>query len=134
MQPLCSKSAARAPAGRITDRDLAHYNTAHVVFEPKNMTAEELYSGYLWMYREFYSLKNIIRRYPRAKAQRASYLLFNLLYRKYGCLTAAMARVVPMQSLGRLAAWLSYRIEPGEDRADKRSKAPESQGRLSESQ
>jgi radical SAM superfamily enzyme YgiQ (UPF0313 family) len=70
-------------AGRITDRRLEHYNTAHVVFEPKNMTAEELYAGYLWMYREFYSLRNIIRRYPKEKLQRKSYLLFNLLYRKY---------------------------------------------------
>ncbi|MDR1000803.1 MAG: radical SAM protein [Clostridiales bacterium] len=96
-------------AGRITDRRLEHYNTAHVVFKPKNMTAEELYSGYLWMYRQFYSLRNIVRRYPRQKLQRKAYLLFNLLYRKFGVLTSALARLIPMRTLGKLAAYMSYK-------------------------
>jgi radical SAM superfamily enzyme YgiQ (UPF0313 family) len=95
--------------GRITDRNLCHYNTAHVVFRPKNMTADELYSGYLWIYRHFYSMRNIIRRYPKEKAQRKSFLLFNLMYRKYGHLTSALARFVPMQTLGRLATGLAYK-------------------------
>jgi radical SAM superfamily enzyme YgiQ (UPF0313 family) len=97
-------------AGRITDRRLEHYNTAHVVFRPKNMTAEELYAGYLWMYKQFYSIPNIIRRYPREKAQRKSYLLFNLLYRKYGVLTSALTRLIPMRTLGKWAAYLSYKV------------------------
>ena len=96
-------------AGRITDRDLSHYNTAHVVFKPIGMTAEELYSGYLWMYREFYSFQNIIRRFPKQKAQRKSYLLFNICYRKFGGFTSALSRLIPMQVLGRIAAWISYR-------------------------
>ncbi|MDR1795852.1 MAG: B12-binding domain-containing radical SAM protein [Clostridiales Family XIII bacterium] len=99
-------------AGRITDRDLAHYNTAHVVFQPKNMTAAELYAGYIWMYRQFYSLRNILRRYPAEKAQRRSYLLFNLLYRKFGRATAALAHLIPMQMIGRWAARLSYKALP----------------------
>jgi radical SAM superfamily enzyme YgiQ (UPF0313 family) len=45
--------------GRITDFDLSHYNTANVVFTPKRMTQEELLKGYLWIYQEFYSFKNI---------------------------------------------------------------------------
>ncbi|MFB0920932.1 MAG: radical SAM protein, partial [Oscillospiraceae bacterium] len=96
-------------AGRITERDLSHYNTAHVVFEPKGMTAEQLYDGYLWMYRQFYSFRNIIRRFPRQKAQRKSYFLFNVCYRKFGSLTSALSRLIPMQVLGRIAAWISYR-------------------------
>jgi radical SAM superfamily enzyme YgiQ (UPF0313 family) len=95
-------------AGRIIDHNLEHYNTAHVVFTPAGMTADELYKGYLWMYRRFYSIKNIIRRYPQHKAQRKAYLLFNLLYRKFGRLTSALARLVPMQVIGRLAARISY--------------------------
>ena len=35
--------------GRITTDDLSLYNTANVVFKPKEMTAEELRQGYLWI-------------------------------------------------------------------------------------
>lgn len=94
--------------GRITDEDLSHYNTSRVVFSPKGMDADTLYKGYLNVYKRFYSLKNIIKRYPKHKAQRRAYLLFNLLYRKYGALTSALSRLVPMGVLGRLAARLAY--------------------------
>ena len=95
--------------GRIVDRKLSNYNTAHVVFEPKGMTAEELNNGYLWMYRKFYSFRNIMCRFPRQKAQRKSYLMFNICYRKFGKFTSALSRLIPLQVLGRLAAWISYR-------------------------
>jgi radical SAM superfamily enzyme YgiQ (UPF0313 family) len=98
-------------AGRITDRDLSRYNTAHVVFQPMGMTAEELYKGYLWMYRKFYSFGSILRRMPKQKEQRRPYLLFNLLYRKFGSVTSALARLVPMRALGQLGAWMAYRIK-----------------------
>jgi radical SAM superfamily enzyme YgiQ (UPF0313 family) len=96
-------------AGRITDRRLEFYNTAHVVFEPKNMTPEELQAGYLWMYRQFYSFRNIMRRFPKRKDQRKAYLLFNLFYRKFGKFTSAIARLIPMRLLGKLAAYISYK-------------------------
>ncbi len=98
-------------AGRITCYDLSKYNTAHVVFKPEGMTAAELNHGYLWMYRKFYSLRNIVRRMPKNRAQRKSYLLFNLFYRKFGKFTQAVSRVIPMQALGRFAAWISYRVK-----------------------
>lgn len=97
-------------AGRICDYDLSKYNTANVVFRPVGMTPEELYQGYLWMYRQFYSFTNILRRMPKSKAQRSPYLLFNLLYRKFGCFTAALARLIPMGLLGKLGAKLSYHV------------------------
>lgn len=97
-------------AGRIVDHDLSKYNTSHVVFAPKGMTAAELEQGYRWIYRRFYSLGNILRRMPVDKRQRHAYLMFNLLYRKYGKITSALARLVPMRVLGRLGAWLSYRV------------------------
>jgi radical SAM superfamily enzyme YgiQ (UPF0313 family) len=90
-------------AGRITEHNLEKYNTAHVVFMPANMTAGELYYGYRWIYRNFYSVRNIIRRFPRNRKQRVPYLLFNLFYRKYGKLTSMLANIVPMRVLGRLA-------------------------------
>lgn len=97
--------------GRIIDTDLSKYNTAHVVFTPKSMTAQELYDGYLWIYRQFYTFANIWRRMPKSRSQRAPYLLFNLLYRKFGRLSAALARLIPMRLLGRLSSWLSYRAK-----------------------
>ena len=97
--------------GRLTDLDLSKYNTAHVVFSPKGMTAEELYEGYLWIYREFYSFHNILRRLPEHKAQRKAYLLFNILYRKFGRFTSALARIIPMRTVGRLAAKISYKVK-----------------------
>lgn len=90
-------------AGRITDRDLSRYNTAHVVFEPKGMTGEELYAGYLRIYRELYSTKNILRRMPKAKNQILPYLLFNFLYRKYGRFTDWLCKKVTYNRIGKLA-------------------------------
>jgi len=97
-------------AGRIIERNLGKYNTSNVVFKPTGMTAAELNEGYRWMYRQFYSYKNIIRRFPKNKTQRKSYLLFNLFYRKFGLLTSMIARFIPMGLLGRFAAKISYKI------------------------
>lgn len=93
--------------GRLLTEDLSLYNTAHVVFQPKGMTADELYRGYLWMYRQIYSLKNIIRRRPAARRQRMTYWLFNLLYRKYGHFTDWLCRRVTYERVGRLAQRLA---------------------------
>lgn len=97
--------------GRIVDFDWTHYNTAHVVFRPQRMTREQLYSGYLWIYQEFYSFRNIIRRIPDSPAQRMPYLLFNLGYRKFGKVTSRVAQWGMMHALGRLARRLAYGIE-----------------------
>jgi radical SAM superfamily enzyme YgiQ (UPF0313 family) len=96
--------------GRITSRDLSLYNTSHVVFRPSGMSAGQLRDGYLWMYRKFYSFSNILRRMPKNRSQRAPYLMFNLVYRKFGPLTSAIAKIVPMGVVGRVAAKISYRL------------------------
>jgi len=97
-------------AGRITDNDLAKYNTSNVVFKPLAMTVDELYYGYRWMYKQFYSFRNIVRRFPKSKLQRKSYVLFSLFYRKFGRFTSMVARFVPMGILGKLAAKISYKV------------------------
>lgn len=94
--------------GRILDTDLSHYNTAHVVFEPANMTKEELYQGYLDVYRQVYSLRNILRRCPKARKQRIPYFLFNFVYRKYGWLTEKLCELVTYERIGRIAEKWSY--------------------------
>ncbi len=97
--------------GRICDFDRSHYNTAHVVFQPQQLSAEQLYRGYLWIYRQFYSWKNIGRRMPASREQRLPFLLFNLGYRKYGRFTSWMAHNGLMHSLGRLARRLAYGVD-----------------------
>ena len=93
--------------GRIVTDDLSLYNTAHVVFKPKNMTEKELYDGYLWMYKQIYSLKNIFKRMPQAKKQRPAYLLFNVFYRKYGKFTDRVCKLITYKRIGWLAEKIS---------------------------
>ncbi|MCX6181246.1 MAG: radical SAM protein [Bacteroidetes bacterium] len=47
--------------GRITSRNWDLYDTRHVVFETKKLSAQELVDGYNWSYKEFYSWGNITK-------------------------------------------------------------------------
>ena len=80
------------------------------LLKPGLMSREELYNGYLWMYRSFYSMANILRRLPDDRGNWLPYLLFNLGYRKFGKVTSLVARLGLMQSVGALARRLSYGI------------------------
>ena len=64
--------------GRIIDNDLRNYNTAKVVFQPKNMSPDELLNGYLKIYEEFYSFKNIFKRKPVSKKATDTIFSFQL--------------------------------------------------------
>jgi radical SAM superfamily enzyme YgiQ (UPF0313 family) len=97
--------------GRINDFDLRKYNTSNVVYQPKNMTPDELRSGYLWIYDRFYSMKNIIKRRPRNRSLWASFFLFNFGYRKYGRILSVLGKLGLMEKIGKLARKLSYGIE-----------------------
>lgn len=90
--------------GRITTDDLSLYNTANVVFKPDGMTPDQLYDGYINIYKRIYSFKNIIRRLPEARDQRAAYLLFNFFYRKFGKFTDFLCKCVGYSNIGRLAS------------------------------
>ena len=90
-------------AGRIVSEDLALYDTAHVVYTPRNLTAEELYKGYLWIYKKLYSWRNILRRVPKSRRQIPSYLLFNIFYRKYGRFTEWLCRFLTYERIGKIA-------------------------------
>ena len=93
--------------GHITTEDLSLYNTANVVFRPAQMTAEELQAGYLWMYRKIYSFRGIWKRMPEKADQRAAYLMFNLLYRKFGRFSDWLCRRVGYDRIGWLGEKLS---------------------------
>jgi len=96
---------------RIIDFNLSHYNTSNVVFQPKNMTPEELRNGYLDMYRKFYATRSIIKRKPLNNKLILPYLMFNLGYRKFGKLTSLIGKMGAMNSIGKIARRLSYGID-----------------------
>jgi radical SAM superfamily enzyme YgiQ (UPF0313 family) len=50
--------------GRIISYDWSHYDHRTVVFQPKNMTLQELTEGYYYVQSEFYSFSSILRRIP----------------------------------------------------------------------
>ncbi len=93
---------------RISTDNLSLYNTSHVVFRPKHMSQKELYEGYLWIYRQVYSLKNIFLRIPKCRNQRAPYLMFNLFYRKYGRFTDFLCRWITYERIGKIAQKVSH--------------------------
>lgn len=68
--------------GRITDRDWAKYHAGEVVFQPKVMTAEELQNGYYWIFRNTYTIKNIMKRSFRRLNGITYRIAANLSYRK----------------------------------------------------
>ncbi len=84
---------------RITTDNLSKYTTSNVVFLPQCLSSEELYEGYIQVYSEVYSLKNIIRRFPQHN--RSAYLMFNLFYRKYGRFTEFICRLIGYNRLGK---------------------------------
>lgn len=96
--------------GRIIDSNLKNYNTSKVVFEPKNMTAEELLNGYLKIYNDFYSVQSILKRRPKSRKQWIPYFLFNFGYRKFGKITSKIGTLGFMRHIGKMARKLSYGI------------------------
>ncbi len=50
--------------GRIISYDWSHYDHHTVVFQPKNMTPQELAEGYHYVQSEFYSFSSILRHIP----------------------------------------------------------------------
>ncbi|ARC83409.1 B12 binding domain protein [Clostridium argentinense CDC 2741] len=68
--------------GRLLTDDWSYYNgKTRVAFKPKNMSAEELFDGYMWFRRNFYSLKSITTRLKKSKANILYNLIINLGYK-----------------------------------------------------
>jgi radical SAM superfamily enzyme YgiQ (UPF0313 family) len=67
---------------RIVHRDWRLYDTAHVVFEPARMSAEQLQAGYEWCYRRLFSHRSIWRRRPRDWRALPAYLAMSYLYKR----------------------------------------------------
>lgn len=103
--PGTQQHAELSDSGRITDTNQTHYTTSNVVFRPEGMTPQQLFQGYLQVYDEVYSLRNIWRRLPLYN--KPAYLLFNLFYRKFGHFTESVCRIIGYNRLGRVVENLS---------------------------
>ena len=68
--------------GRLLHRNWDLYDTAHVVFQPKQMTPEELLLGYDWLYRRLFSHASIWRRRPTEWGAVPTYLAGCYLYKR----------------------------------------------------
>ena len=68
--------------GRLLHRDWDKYDTAHVVFRPKQMSCEELDHGYAWCYDTLFSHRSIWRRRPTDSRAVLAYLAMSYLYKR----------------------------------------------------
>jgi radical SAM superfamily enzyme YgiQ (UPF0313 family) len=86
--------------GRILTYDWDQYDTGHVVFQPARMTVEELGRGYVWIYEEFYSWANILRRVPDGPLeQKIRFLVFNIALKKANWLWTVLIRLNVLRPL-----------------------------------
>lgn len=68
--------------GRILHRDWSKYDTAHVVFRPRNVSIDQLAEGYAWCYERLFSHRSIWRRRPTDWRAVAPYLAMSYLYKR----------------------------------------------------
>jgi radical SAM superfamily enzyme YgiQ (UPF0313 family) len=68
--------------GRLASDDWACFNgKTCVAFKPKQMTPQELYSGYMWFRRQFFSFRSLLRRMAVSRTNLAHNLFVNLGYK-----------------------------------------------------
>ena len=67
---------------RLLHRDWSLYDTAHVVFQPRRLSPEELMQGYSWLYRRLFSHASIWRRRPEDRRAVLSHLGMSYLYKR----------------------------------------------------
>lgn len=65
----------------ISDNWSSYNGKTEVAFIPKNMSREELFEGYMWFRREFYSFRSIFERLKRSKTNIIHNIIINLGYK-----------------------------------------------------
>ena len=68
--------------GRLLHRNWDRYDTAHVVFQPKQMSVQQLEEGYAWCYRRLFSHRSIWKRRPHDREAVLGYLAMSYLYKR----------------------------------------------------
>jgi len=80
----CTNAFERLKAAkRILHENWAYYDTQHVVFQPRNMTARQLDDGFKWAYRKTFELNSILKRTLTSKKNFPITFLGNLAYKLY---------------------------------------------------
>jgi radical SAM superfamily enzyme YgiQ (UPF0313 family) len=87
--PLFRQMAAE---GRLLHRDWSQYDTAHVVFQPRHMTPQQLADGYAWCYRRLFSHRSIWNRRPLDNGAVPAYLAMSYLYKRANWLWPLLIR------------------------------------------
>jgi radical SAM superfamily enzyme YgiQ (UPF0313 family) len=78
--------------GRLLHKNWELYDTAHVVFQPRHMTVEQLAEGYAWCYQRLFSHTSIWRRRPRDWRAVPPYLAMSYLYKRANWLWPSLIR------------------------------------------
>jgi radical SAM superfamily enzyme YgiQ (UPF0313 family) len=68
--------------GRLLHRNWTLYDTGHVVFQPRQMSPEQLAEGYAWCYRRLFTRTSIWRRRPHDWRAVPAYLAMSYLYKR----------------------------------------------------
>jgi radical SAM superfamily enzyme YgiQ (UPF0313 family) len=96
--------------GRLLHRNWDLYDTAHVVFRPRHMSADELAAGYEWCYERLFSHGSIWRRRPEDWRAVAPYLAMSYLYKRSNWLWRLLIRHQLTASVWRpLVEWTRRR-------------------------
>ena len=90
---------------RIIDTELGNYDFHNVVFQPKNMSPEELQAGHDWVTREFYHPWRITKR------------LWRHAKRPRGLSTLAYLSVVNLAYYGRVSNWKIRGWDPSKSKS-----------------
>ncbi|MGD0745126.1 MAG: radical SAM protein [Verrucomicrobiota bacterium] len=69
-------------AGRLIGKDWADFNgKTRVAFKPKQLTPQELFSGYMWFRRQFFSFRSMLKRMTVSRTNLGHNFLVNLGYK-----------------------------------------------------
>lgn len=69
--------------GRLLHKRWEHYDTQHVVFQPKNMSPVQLDEGFRWAYIKSYTIKSMLKRTTALMSRFPFSFMGNLAYRIY---------------------------------------------------
>ena len=69
---------------RILTRNWSLYDVQHVVYQPKNLTPDELFEGSIWAWENTYNYKNMKERISNSGTSFPISLITNMGYRYYG--------------------------------------------------
>lgn len=96
--------------GRIFETDWSKFDTAHAVFTPKNMTAQQLEKGYRKAYELFYCWSSIFKRMPQGISSKPRFLSFNFFLKKANPLWGIIMKLNLLSPAFKLYHAIDYRL------------------------